>query len=340
MKKTLTILLFPALMFSASAQISLNNLFTSEASGTLCQPGVVNKSPGKGASFTYSLNPDFKMTVPDAENASKIERSERFDSKLKLPLINAPGFKFMLGFQYTLEKYHFSDIDPENAPLFSRLNNAELKTTGVAAYIVHPINEKIYTSFRFGASWHGDYSTFISLDNRFAIYRAAALIGIKKRDNLEYGIGLLFIKSFRRTSILPFGFYNQTFNEHWGIEMVLPVSIKGRYNFNEHSMALFGAEYSSQDYALKVPQPSMNPFLPQPLKAPFHYHRSSIDLTTSFYQRLTSWTWVELKAGYAFSLSSKAKDIPLNQTFDLKPSSGMVGMVSLFLSPPKNCMEH
>ncbi|MFQ5447849.1 MAG: DUF6268 family outer membrane beta-barrel protein [Saprospiraceae bacterium] len=337
MSKTLT---FFTLLFSLSmdAQVSINNLAT-ESNSFLCQPGVIHKTPGKGASISYNFNPDFQMRPPNAENPSEVRRNERIKAKLKVPLVNSRQFKAMLGFHYSIERYHFDKIDPENYPLFKRLNETDLKSAGMAAYFVVPINEKYYTSFRLSASYLGDYSKFISFDSRYSVYRVAGLFGVKQRDDLEYGIGLLYTKSFRRTSLFPFGFYNQTFNKHWGIETAIPVSLKGRYNFNDGKMMLFGTEYSSQNYAMNVSEPVMNPFHKQPEKAPYHYRRSSLDLTVSYFHQLSGWTWLEFKTGYAFSLSSQAKDLPENISYDLKPSGSMVGMVTLFISPPKYLLE-
>ncbi|TAK42348.1 MAG: hypothetical protein EPO28_07420 [Saprospiraceae bacterium] len=316
------------------AQVSINNLAT-ETNSFLCQPGVTNKTPGKGASISYDFNPDFQMRPPGAERSSEVRRNERFKAKLKVPIVNSKKFKAMLGFHYSIERYHFDKIDPEYNPLFKRLNDTALKSAGMAAYFVVPINEKYYTSFRLSASWLGDYKGFISLDSRYGVYRAAGLFGVKQRDDLEYGIGLLYTKSFVNTSLIPFGFYNRTFDKHWGVEMAIPVSLKGRYNFKEGRMMLFGTEYSSQNYAMNVAKPVSNPFLKPVERAPFHYHRSSLDLTASYCHQLSGWTWVELKTGYAFSLKSKAKDLPENKSYDLKPSGSMVGMVTVFLSPPK-----
>jgi hypothetical protein len=316
------------------AQVSLSNIGI-ESPPSLCKPGVVNKAPGKGAAFTYTFNPDYKMRAPEAEKPVKVRRNERFDTKLKVPLIHQPKFSFMLGFQYTLERYHFLSIIPENYPLFKRLNETDLKTASVSAYVIRPLNHKLYTSFRVSASWHGDYDKFVSFDNRYAIYRVAGLIGLKKNDYVEYGVGLMFNKGFRNTRLLPFGFYNRTFNDHWGIEAAIPVSIKGRYNFSPRTLILFGSEYSSQNYALKVKEPSMNPFQPQPEKAPYHYHRSSVDLTASLYQQLSGWTWIEFKAGYAFNLNSQARDLPARQNYDLQPSGSLLGQISFFVSPPR-----
>ncbi|MBI5914249.1 MAG: hypothetical protein HY842_02650 [Bacteroidetes bacterium] len=339
MKNTLFCTCFLLVANALTAQVNMNDALM-EPNPFLCQPGVINKAPGKGASFTYTFNPDYKMLQPGTEQPTKVQRNERFETRLKLPILNTPGLKAMLGFEHTLERYHFLDIDPDNYPLFKRLNEAELKNLGIAAYVVHPINHKYYTCFRLSANWQGDYSTFISLDNRYAVYRLAGVFGVKKRDDLEYGAGILLNKGYRGTSVVPFGFYNQTFNDHWGVEAILPSSIKIRYNFNDRQLAMFGTELSSQNYALNVKEPVNNPFVTnQTEKAPYHFSRSSLDLVGSFYQQLTGWTWLQFKVGYAFRTNATARDLPERLTYDLKPSGSMVGVVSFFLSPPKQCME-
>jgi len=339
MKKTplLSCFLFSAV--SLMAQVNMGNMVT-ESSPFLCQPGVTNRSPGKGASFTYSLNPDFKMRANDAENTSKVRRNERFDTKLRIPIYNSQKVKILLGLQYTLERYHFLKINPDNYPLFKRLNEADLKNTGIAAYLVCPVNHKYYTSFRLSVNWQGDYGTFVTLDNRYAVFRAAGIFGVKKSDDLEYGLGLLFNKGFMNTNVIPFGFYNQTFNKHWGIEAAIPSSIKLRYNIDERRMAMFGTEFSSQNYAMAVKEPVMNPFANhQTEKAPYHFRRSTIDLVATFYQQLSGWTWIQCKGGYAFNINSEARDLPQRQNYDLESSGSLVGMVSFFISPPKHLLN-
>ncbi len=302
----------------------------------LCEPGVVNKSPGKGASFAYSINPDYKMQSPDTEKPTKVRRNERYESRLKIPVVYHPELKIMLGLDYTLERYHFLDIDPDNYPLFKHLNKAELKNAGISANFFHPINHKYYTSVRISANWQGDFGGFINMDNRYAVYRLTGVFGVKKREDLEYGAGILLNKGFRGNSIVPFGFYNQTYNDHWGVEAILPTSVKLRYNFSESRIAMFGTEFSSQNYALNVAVPSS---VNQPKDALYHFRRASIDVVGIFYQRLSGWTWLQFKAGYAFDNNSDAKDLLRNLNHSLKPSGSAIGMVSFFISPPKQCMD-
>ena len=318
-----------------AAQVNMSSGLL-ENSTFLCQPGVVNKSPSKGASFSYGMNPDYKMRSPEAEKPTEVRRNERFETRLKIPLVYAPKLKVMLGLDYTLERYHFLEIVPENYPLFKHLNETDLKNTGISASIFRPLNHQFYTSFRLSANWQGDYSSFVSVDSRYAVYRFTGVFGVKKRDNLEYGAGILLNKGYRGNSIVPFGFYNQTFNDHWGVEAVLPSSLKLRYNIKEGRLVMFGTEFTSQNYALDVKESVQANQLED---APFHFRRASFDVVGIFYQKIKGWTWIQIKAGYAFDNKSDARDLPRRLTHDLKPSGSAIGVLSFFISPPKQCVD-
>jgi hypothetical protein len=335
-------LLIACFLFAAGlcAQAPLPLPPMQETGAPLCSPGVINKAPAKGVSFTYSFNPDYVMRPVATEAAGKVRRNEFFDLRLRAPLYRSEKLKVILGFQYTLERYHFNQRSSESHPLFRHLDNNGLKNAGIAAMIVHPINHRFYSSFRLSANWQGDYPQFLNPGMRYAVYRAAALLGLKKNERLEYGLGLVVSKGFQQANLIPFGFYNQTFNEHWGIECTIPSSFKVRYNFSTRSIAQLGTELNNQNYSMLVnPQTPQQGLHSPAQRDPFNYQRSYLDIVGSYYQHLSGWAWVQLKLGYGINVNSKARDIPLRQDFDLRPSGAMVGMISFFLSPPKNLLE-
>ena len=320
---------------SVSAQGEMNNLAL-EVNPYLCKPGVTNKSPGKGLLIDYSFNPEFQMRPSNAENSSEVEANQRFTSKIKLPLIHSQRVKFLLGFKYAFDRYHFENIEPENYSLFHRMNDATLKDVESAAYLIVPINHKYYTSFRFSTSFRGDYSGFVSTNNDYATYRAAGMFCIKKRDDLEYGFGIYYQKNIRRTIAYPFGFVNWTFNDKWGLEAAIPVSIKLRHNINDSNLLLFGVDYSSQNYTLHVNDAST---IAHQDKLLYHYRRASMEISASWMKKFSSWTWMQYKLGYYVNINSEARDMTDRLTYNLHPTGSLVGTVSFFLSPPKKYLK-
>ena len=335
MKKGLFTIYLLLAVIGLQAQGDISNLAL-EPQILFCKPGVCNKSPGKGLLIEYSYNPEFKMRPTNAEQPTHVEANKRFMAKIKVPLVNKDRVKFLLGFKYATEKYNFDHIDPENYPLFKRMNDATLKDAESAAYLILPINHNYYTSFRFSTSFRGDYGTFMNTNQRYLTYRAAGIFGVKKSENLEYGFGIYFSKNIRRSIAYPFGLLNWTFNDKWGLEAAIPVSIKIRHNINEGNIMLFGAQYSTQSYTLDTRDAFSTTSIDQSL---FHYRRGSIETSVGYMKQMTGWTWMEFKLGYSININSDARDIYNGLEYDLRPTGSIVGTVSFFLSPPKKYLK-
>lgn len=325
--------------FSCLFFFSLHYSFAQEISETLiieqdvnfCKPGVHNKSPGKGLLLDYRITPNFDFNNNEVP-ASKVENNIRFNSKLKIPIIIKPGFKMLIGFQYMIEQFNFKEKDVINYPLFRSMDGVNLKTSRASLYISKPINEKLYTSFRLGVSYSGDYSSFTTGQDRYATYRAVGVLGIKKRENFEYGFGIMFSKNFRNSTKypIPFAFVNHTYNDKWGIEFAIPISLKVRRNFSDGSLLLFGPQFSSRSYSIDVP--GMEEEAPVDI---FHFRRASIETSLTFQQRIKGWIWMEANVGYNANLKAKVKNTTTDIETKLTQSNGVYGSIGIFLSPPK-----
>ena len=292
-----------------------------------CKPGVTNKSPGKGLLLDYRIQPNFQLQDNNGQQFNT-NTNTRFNSKLKIPLVVKPGFKLLLGFQYMTERYEFGGEEKIVAPLISRIDNRNLKTFRSALYVSKPLNEKYYTSFRLGVSYTGDYGNFVTLEDRYATYRAVGIFGIKKRSDLEYGYGIMFSTSFRNTIAIPFGFYNRTFNEKWGVELAIPISLKVRRNFAHGGLLLFGPEFNSRSYSLDVGEGQETTI--------FHYRRAAIETRATYMQRIKGWLWVEMNVGYATNLKAKIEDTSLGSEVLYNQTNGVFGSIGIFLAPPTN----
>ena len=315
--------------FSLSAQDISDNL-TRETMSSLCKPGVVNKSPGKGLLVSYMTYPNYQMSLPNDQTPTEIQSNNRLLVKLKIPILNQPGLKLLVGGQYMSERFNLNHNNIDDFPLFNTLNSKKLKTTEGAVYLSKSINQQHFVTVKASARYSGDYDGFVSTNDRYAIYRVIGLFGIKKREDIEYGFGFLYSNGFRRTVALPFGFFNRTFNDKWGIELGIPVSLKARYNIQPGSLILLGADYASRSYSIDVNQP---------MPEIYHFRRSAVEFSATWQQRFSDWTWLEFKVGYAKNLSSKARDVANEDEFQMPTSSGVFGSVSFFISPPDSACK-
>lgn len=299
---------------------------------SLCKPGVLNKSRGKGLLLEYGLNNGYNWKVQNdyvqSKNNSEIEYSQNFKAKIKIPIINATGLKVLAGYEYESEKFHFDEIIGLESNVFESLDGKRLKTNKFTIYASKSLNNKHYAIFRARAAYNGDFTAWNNFDSRYAAYSAAAIFGVKPNDYLEWGIGLTYRKNFENTRVLPFVVYNRTFNEKWGIETVLPVQIYGRYNFNEKSILLFGSEFHSKNYSVDLNTNS------QALTSTYHFRHAEILFQTSIEQHLFSWIWLNVKAGYQLPFRSRFNNVTLPEySFRAKPGGQPYVRIGLFLSP-------
>lgn len=322
--KTLLFVFSILIVFSLSAQDISDNL-TTETMSSLCKPGVIHKSPGKGLLINYMTYPNYQITAPGARTPVEIENNNRLLYKLKIPVFNRPGLKFLVGGQYMSERFNFTNNQTDDFAFFDRLNSTTFKSAEGAVYFSKSLNHQHFITIKASARFSGDYDKFVSIEDRYAVYRVVGLFGIKKRDDMEYGFGFLYSNGFRKTVALPFGFFNRTFNDKWGIELGIPVSLKARYNIKPGSLMLFGADYASRSYSIDVYQSE---------PAVYHFRRSAIEFSAAWQKRFTKWTWLEFKVGYAKNLNTKIRDLSIDKRFQLPMTSGIFGAVSFFISPP------
>ncbi len=297
--------------------------------GLFCKPGVINTSPGKGILVEYGSAPISALHSYNSDSGQKRRIDDDVEQllvKLKVPLVHKPGLTMLLGFEHSRER-HGMEL-PTNAEniLLETLDDQTLKISRAAFYLLKPLNDKFYFGLRADASFNGDYEGLVKTNERYGVYRAAALVGFKKRKDLELGMGVLYNNSFRREIVVPFFLYNQTFNEKWGIESVLPVNIKGRYNINDNSLVLLGAEYVSNVYSMNIETPQ-EPTI-------YNFKSSGLLFSLDWQQRLTPWIWVSVQGGYAHSFDAVFENTGTRAEVPITPAGGVFGRIGIFVSPP------
>ena len=302
------------------------------ASTGFCSPGVLNKSRGKGLEIAYNINSGGILGRPDEEAPGFPNQVESFQStifKIKLPLVNKPGFKMMVGYDYIPESYNFSSINPSFRMLLGGLLDNELVSNGFGLYMIKPLNEKNYAALRFKYRLNGDYEGWINFDNRYAAYQASFIYGFKKSDDFEWGFGANFSHNFRRTIALPFVFYNRNFNKNWGVEALFPAKVYGRYNVDSENIFLFGYEFNSRNYSMDVHSNlSENPLV-------YHYAQNDLKFGISFERQMVPWVWLNMKAGYQFNFNTRFEATsPDAISYELATPSALYFRLGLFLSPP------
>ncbi len=303
-----------------------------------CMPGVINKSPGKGLMVSFgqaapSTNWN-NNALPDQDARLNVNR--RFKSKIKIPLINKPNLKFMIGWNYYRERFDFSHLDPMSQVILSSIDDQSLKSSRLSAYMIYSIDSRHYLGIKAVASYNGDYQGAFNFDKRYTQYNLAILYGTKRDAYNEWGAGLLIRRSFvNNFPVLPFVTYNKTFNRHWGFEGTLPVNARLRYNINEKQLFMFGPQFESRTYSIDVMAADGKS------GTEFHMRRAELQLTLSYQHNVAPWVWIEAAGGYSHNFTTRF-ELPENagssadfQALMLQPSNGVFFRLGLFVTPPR-----
>ncbi len=326
-------------LFCAAA-IGAQDLPTPIVDNPFAKPGIRNASPGKALSITYERQPNYKLMSGQADAQDKgdneVEAKERFEAKIKFPLVLRGHWKVLGDMYYSFERYDFDELRQEDYFAFQAIDGTALKRTRLTLFGFRSMSPKHYIALRGEVSANGDYGGFIDLNKKFMVYRVAGVFGIKKNEDTELGFGVMANNSFRRSAVYPFMLYNHNFNDKWGLETVLPIKATLRRNLSEKSILSFAAEYWSSAYALDLEPPNA----PAPVGYIFKSAAAQffVEWEKNF---LNTWTWVSFRGGYSYNFDSR---FVLNGTrtggqIDAYPSNSVFVSVSLFLAPPKKFME-
>lgn len=312
----------------------INPIQEATASKHLCQPGVLNKSRSRGIDIAYNYNSGGNLHQPGDQfrlPISQVNSIESFILKVRVPVVLRPNLKVLLGYYYTPETYRFGEIAPFSTfqEAFTSLDNQRLKSNAFSVYVTGSLTEKMYTVARFRLLYNGDYRQWINFDQRYALYNAAAMLGIKENEHFEWGVGLVYTRNFHRQLLLPFVMINKNFNEKWGIEAVPPVYMFGRYNINTKNILLFGTEFNNQHYAIDIPNRTTS------MASPYYVTHSEIMGVVSLERQLVPWVWLNIKGGYQHNLDTRFRAAsPDASTFQISPASGLFFRLGIFVSPP------
>jgi hypothetical protein len=299
------------------------------------RPGVANSSPGKGFYIEYERHPNYEIQTDfnqeNGKTSTDVENKEHFEAKLKIPIIPKGKVLMLADIYHSFDRINFTNISPEDNYFFGTIDNEKLKRTRFTLYTIVSLGTKHYLGFRGEASFNGDYSGIVNFDEQYSVYRGAAALGFKTEDGLqEIAPGIFYSRGFTRNVLLPFVLFNKTFNDTWGIESILPLKFAIRHNFSEKSLLMLGAEYWSASYAIDIQAPGATS------PSDYYFKNSAALLGLEWNQNfLTNWTWLSLRAGYAYNFDSKFVEFNnLDNEVAAFPSRSVYFSAGFFLSPP------
>lgn len=309
-----------------------------------CTPGIANKSRARGLEITYNLSGGGRWESGDDETEQLVGQMQSLESinlKLRVPVLLKPDLKILLGYQYQPQRYNFQEIGSEIRPFVGEMNNESFKSNAFSFYLTKSFNEKYYSAFRLRVGFNGAYDGWVNFDDQYLTMNAIGLLGIKKSEDFEWGVGMVYTQNIRRTLVLPFIMLNKNFNDKWGIETAPPAYILGRYNASPRTIVLFGGEFNSNIYSIEPN--AIGTLQANHASQPVVYsmNNRSISAVVSLEQQIVPWVWLNVKGGFQYNLNSQFEvQIPhSDQTLLFQPPNAPFLQMGIFLSPPDKLMK-
>ena len=333
-KNILVILLVVVIFVDVHAQNSL------KTDTTFCVPRVLGVPRAKGLVIKHETLLDYSIKSKNEDTGliseSQIRRNSRLELKLKFPVVRKEEFKMVVGARYFSEEFYFENPNSLISPFYKNLEDRALKSIRGDLLIVKPTQSSRFYILRLSAGFNGDYNSekFGEDKSEFLKYSIASLMGWKKNDYLSYAVGLSFGYTFGNRSLIPIFSYNKTFNQHWGVESILPSNAKLRYNtLDKKNYFYLSTELKGANYSVGLSDDQVNLMF---------LDKSEMRMLIIWEREIHDWLWLGVEGGYRKNISFDLADSPRigsNIILDNSLKDAVVFNFSLFIVPPRKFFD-
>lgn len=271
------------------------------------------------------------------DNTGEVGLNRRWRISIRLPILLKKNIKVAMGFRYYHEEYRFEDTGRADYPFYNSLEDKSLRSIGGALYVIKPFLGNKYFLLRLSANLNGDYFLETASKKDFLKFSISPLLGWKKSPYLSFAAGLAYSYDFGSANIYPIFSYNRTFNNHWGIESILPVQVKLRYRADDSNFLYFTTELNGANYRIRLEE---DPVLSD--EPALHLNKSEIRFILSYEREIHDWLWFNIESGFRsnleFSLRSEAgRNAPMLIDNDFR--AALIFSAGIFIVPPRKFLE-
>jgi hypothetical protein len=298
------ILLIFSLLFSMSAiaQEDTTEIFDyskfGDAEGVkrYCTQKVLNQIPQKIISVGYEYHGGF--TLPGVKLGPLLPAFQDFQvnqvSALRfqanIPVISKNKIIWQLGANYWSSKY---SIENTGGNAFaSSLNNNSMTSAGINTTIFKPLNEKNFLIFQASADFNGVFQQFSDVKGKAITISGTAIYGWKTSEKNMIGTGIS--RTYRAGQILhiPVLLWNRTFNDRWGMELLLPARGHLRYNFSTSNILQLGFELEGNQFMMN---------LPNSINGSVFIQRGELKPRIIWDKKISGFIWLSAQAGLRYN---------------------------------------
>ena len=317
---------------------------------SFCDPKVRNMVPSKGLVLSYERIykynvSSFSENTAIGDGNANIDYNRLFLLKIKVPYANKPWLKGALGFKFSKEKFYFLDKENLQYPLYKSLDSKPLRVIGGAVYLTKPFKGDNYFIMKLSANLSGDYENVQSGRAKYLKGSLIPLYGWKKNKDLSYGFGMAYSYTFGNPSIYPIIAFYRNFSPVFGVEAVLPQSLRFRYNINNKSILSALIKAHGNSYNIQLDDTVFSSMKRLELR------KAELRFGIDYEREIYDFLWFGVNSGYRMNLVSDLAKInketdaisgifaKRNYLIETNIGGAFFINVALYIVPPKRFLK-
>ena len=300
MRLTLTIigLLSSLWVFSqtdTTENFDYSNFGDADGVKRFCTQKVLNQTPQRIISLGFEQYGAFEMPgvsflTRQAPAQININQVNAIRAQVNVPVISTNKIIWQMGVNYWSSKFNVAN--PNVNEFATALSNNALLTAGLNTTVFKPLNEKNFLIFQASADVNGLFENVNDIQNKAMTASGTIIYGWKTSEKNMIGAGLARTYRAGRLLHVPVLFWNKTFNDKWGMELLLPARGFVRYNFSTTSMLQAGFELEGNQFLVRLPQTlSINTYI----------QRGEVKPRIMWDKKLTGFLWLNAQAGLRYN---------------------------------------
>lgn len=261
-----------------------------------CTQKVLNQIPQKIISVGYEYHGGFTLpgvklgpALPTLQNF-QVNQVSALRVQANIPVISTNKIIWQLGANYWSSKYSIENSSSNE--FANRLNNNAMTSAGINTTIFKPLNEKNFLIFQASADFNGVFQQFSDVKGKALTISGTAIYGWKTSEKNMIGTGIS--RTYRAGQILhiPVILWNKTFNDRWGMELLLPARGHLRYNFSTSNILQFGFELEGNQFLMNLPNSSNGSVFIQ---------RGELKPRIIWDKKISGFIWLSAQAGLRYN---------------------------------------
>ncbi|HMO32401.1 MAG TPA: DUF6268 family outer membrane beta-barrel protein [Lacibacter sp.] len=258
---------------------------------------VLNQTPNRIVSIGYEYHGGFDMPdVPlggmlPAMQDLRMRRVGGLRAQVNIPVVSTNKVIWQLGANYMFSGYR---LDGATTNAFGkRLEASGLHTAGINTTVFKPLNEKNFLILQASADLNGAFEQLSAINSKAMTYSATAIYGWKTSEKNMVGTGIARTYRAGQLIYVPVLFWNRTFNDRWGMELLLPARGHLRYNISTSNILQLGFELEGNQYWMSAPY--------EPVRGELFVQRGEVKPRIMWDKKLSGFFWLNLQAGLRYN---------------------------------------